>query len=318
VTTVSRAGLVLALGLAGCTTQFKLDPARTPDLVAPYSRSRQTAIYYQGTRYAIGPEQAPELRVTARRPSCQPARGALAPVAGTQGADAPVASSETFSAPLGDVRAEGGVLYFPNTRAVRTSEIQRAELRLPGAGLVPVPKSADEKSRPVSARYNFLGAQFGGSGIVQGVYRRRLYGPLFFDLGLLAVPAPVLHGSAGLVLELPTSSRWSIYTGGGGGFYAGLAGGGEGCPSGSENGDPEASDAAADSGDDCVTTSVGPTTYLYGRVGIAVRLGPQLRDQIGIDAGFWSGAERTVSSNGAVARHPFLWPMAGLFMIHAL
>lgn len=201
--------------------------------MAPYSRSRQSVIYYQGTRYAIGPEQAPELRVTARRPSCQPARGELAPLAETRGSHAPAASSETFSAPLGDVRAEGDVLYFPNTRAVRTSEIQRAELRLPGDGLVPLPNSADEKSRPLSARDNFLGAQFGGSGIVQGVYRRRLYGPLLFDIGLLAVPAPVFHGSAGLVLELPTSARWSIYTGGGGGACF-VAGGGEGCPSDSE------------------------------------------------------------------------------------
>jgi hypothetical protein len=318
-------GLAFALGLAGCTTRFKLDPARTPDLVAPYSERQRCIIYYRGTGYAIRPEQAPELRVIARRPSCQPARGELAPGGAAPATPASVPVTESFSAPLGDVRTEGDVLYFPNTRAVRTSEIQRAELVLSGDAPVALPPSVKDEpaskspqDKPLSSRYNFIGGQFGGSGIVQGVYRRRIYGPLFFDIGLLVVPAPVVHGSAGLVVDVPTSLRWSLYAGGGGGFWAVFAGGGDGCSRDTQSGDPEPGDAAGGGADDCSVSSDGPVTYWYGRVGAAYRLGPQLRDQIGIDVGFWSGAQTTTVSDGPDTVDHFVWPMVGLSMMHAL
>jgi hypothetical protein len=102
-----------------------------------------------------------------------------------------------------------------------------------------------------------------------------------------------LNFSLGLLVAVPVSQRWSLYAGGGGGGAFAILG---------EN-DNGASSAALG--------------YYHGRVGAAVRLGVEQRDQLGIDGGFWRG-QYTHDDGEHSDRHAFLLPVAGLSWFHAL
>src|SRR5262249_52761412 len=128
----------------------------------------------------------------------------------------------------------------------------------------------------------------GGPSYFQAVLRSRVIGPLLIDLGALGMAVPGGAGanaSAGVVLDVPLGHRWSVFGGGGAGCGGYFAGGSDG-------------------------TGAGGRTYVYGRGGVAVRVGFDRRDQVGVEGAVWSGAESFT--------RPFVWPVPGVFWLHTL
>ena len=215
-------------------------------------------------------------------------------------------SGQELSAPLGDIGTDGDALTFPNGERFPTSELTSAELVIEGEPLASF-KGWNETSgeRPLSTRRSAFGFQLGGTSFFQLIYRLRLSGPLLLDLGGFGFVLPPggagANVSAGLVVDVPLGRRWSIYTGAGGAAAFLFAGDGEGTGTSSE-------------------------AHLYGRLGFAVRLGPEHRDQLGIDGGVWYGVkrsddERRPEDNVTTETHErsrLLWPMAGVFYLRAL
>jgi hypothetical protein len=156
-------------------------------------------------------------------------------------------------------------------------------------------------------RRHQVGAQIGGTGILQFLYRFRAGGPLHLEAGTFGAPHG-LNASAGIVLGLPVANRWFPYLGFGGGFM----GGGGPAPNG---------------GCDPATTTCPEKTadafpFLHARVGIGVAFGATRRHLVSLDAGGWYGkdyerwndtAGQTVRSSKTVAL-----PMAGLSYLFAL
>jgi hypothetical protein len=309
---------VLALGSGGCVDTFKIPPARTHEVVKS-GNHRQRVIWYRGQRYAIRAEQDAELRVTAWRWRARAAGG-------THPADdneplKPV--REQLAAPLGAVRAQGDTLYFPNAAPARACELESAEIELRGEPVAPLPRwDAQEGDIPLSKRKRFFGIQLGGSSFAQLIFRARAAGPLFLDVGAGAFAITHAAGgnaSIGFVVDVPLARRWSVYTGAGVGAGFLFAGGGDGgSDEGGTDGDgtsdeePESTDGENADGDSGTGTLT--TRYFYGRVGLAVRIGVEQRDQLAIDGGLWRGIVRDSDVNHERA---FLHPMAGFSWLRA-
>ena len=283
----------LTMTLGGCGPDaHQVQPTRVPELVTSNQRPDGAVVWIRGKRYPIREEQEAKLRVQAR-PCPRPEQPCTASTS-TEPAQ------HELSAPLRDVRAEGDTLTFPNGQRLRTSELTSAELLIEGEP--PASLKGWEKrtlERPFSTRNAALGFQIGGTAYLQLLYRLRIVGPLLLDLGGLGFALPGGAGgnvSGGLVVDVPLARRWSIYTGAGGGAAFIFAGDGEGAG----------------------TTG---QAYYYGRLGFAVRLGVEHLDQLGIDGGAWYGKlyERDHSVEGtSSSEQRFLWPMAGVFFLHAL
>ncbi len=284
----------LTVALGGCGPDaYRVQPANVPELVKSYERPDGAVVWIRGKRYPIRVEQEPELRVEAR-PCPRPEPPCTASTSTKP-------EQQELSAPLRDVRAQGDTLTFPNGQRLRTSELTSAELLIEGEPLARLEgweKRTGE--RPFSTRNSALGFQIGGTAYLQLIYRLRMFGPLLLDIGGagFVLPPGGAGGnvSGGLVVDVPLVRRWSIYTGAGGGAAFVWAGDGEG-------------------------TGTTSQAYYYGRIGFAVRLGPEHLDQIGIDGGAWFGKlydqdDRVEGTSKSERR--FLWPMAGLFFLHAL
>jgi hypothetical protein len=269
-TIVSR--IAVALLLFGCSNSVKISPERSAEIVQTYRKSGEIGVLYRGTRYRIRPEQKPTLELTLRSDESP--------------------TTENFTQRLESIGVRDDTLYFPGGRAVRTSEIGHAELVFEGEPPVArKPWPSNSATRPLSERSTSYGFQFGGTTVFGIVLRQRLVGPLSFDASAMAIPLPTLFVgfvSGGLVLEVPVQRRWSVYVGGGGGAFGGLAG--------------ESDEGAGEAG----------IAYYYGRAGVAVRLGLDLTEQIGVDGGFWRGKSYQDPAG------PFLTPVAGLYWLRAI
>ena len=267
---MSRFAVGVLLSACG-SSSLKVAPDNTPRLVTAYAESKESVILYRGRRYAIRPEQKPWLSVLAWR------------------AGAP----QELAAPLGDISVRDDALYFQPGQPIRSCELSRARLTLEGDPPAPLPRWDNQRGgRPYDARRHFVGFQLGGTSYVQGFYRFRIFGPLLVEIGAGALPPFMIfaaNGSAGLVLDVPIWRRWSVYGGSGAGA-GGMAGVGEGEDGGGLFGSGVA--------------------YVYGRLGVATRLGLDWIDQVGLEGGFWRGKDSE--------RHDFLWPMAGVSFVHAL
>jgi hypothetical protein len=128
---------------------------------------------------------------------------------------------------------------------------------------------------------HYFGLQVGGTSPFALTYRYRFGGPVLLDVGGFGAPEAVALATAGLVVELRRSDRWVVYTGAGG--------------------------SANVLGSDGIV-------FVYGRAGLALRLGDWRQHQLSLDAGAWWGARsRGDAATGmTVSTERFLIPMAGL------
>jgi hypothetical protein len=167
------------------------------------------------------------------------------------------------------------------------------------AGGDPVPDGMERRHQ--------VGLQAGGSSVFQLDYRYRLVGLVHLDVGLLALPGPgPINASLGLVVVVPTATRFFPYAGAGVGFAAitrnrGGSACGEpmpGCPS-----------------------SVDDLSYVYARAGVGMALDAARRHTLGLDLGAWWGRHGSTLGDGAghetSSSKPILWPMAGLSYLFA-
>jgi hypothetical protein len=155
-----------------------------------------------------------------------------------------------------------------------------------------------------------VGIQLGGSAFGQVVYRVRLLGHSYLELGGGGLPHGVLNGSAGLVVARSTGTRVYPYAAAGIGFglLAGYAAqkdaAGHDCPS------VAASECAWDS---------RSVLFGYSRVGIAVGVDASRKMSLSFDVGAWYG-DRTHSHDDGLGKQTssstkILWPMAGVGLL---
>lgn len=156
-------------------------------------------------------------------------------------------------------------------------------------------------------RRHHAGAQLGGSGIFQLVYRFHADGPVYLETGLFGAD----HGanvSAGVVLGKPVANRWFPYVGFGGGFMFGAG------PPPKEGCDPTMTTCPEKTG-----TSF---PYLHARAGIGCAFGGTRRNLVSLDVGGWYGkaydtwndtAHNTINTSKMV-----LTPMAGVSYFFAI
>ena len=70
---------------------------------------------------------------------------------------------------------------------------------------------------------------------------------------------------------------------------------------------------------DCpVTSGHTATSFLYGRIGVALRFGIELRNRVGVDGGLWYGTVQNQEGDNPPDERRLLWPMAGLSYVRAL
>ena len=148
-----------------------------------------------------------------------------------------------------------------------------------------------------------MGLQFGGTGILQAVYRFRVAGPVHLEAGGLGI-----HGanvSAGVVVGWPVANRWFPYAGFGGGFMFG--------------GTPKCDPTKVD----CPDERDESFPFLHARVGVGVALGAARRSLLSFDVGGWYGTHYVSETDAAGAKTEWskrvAMPMAGLsyfFAIH--
>jgi|KBSMisStandDraft_5_1062788.scaffolds.fasta_scaffold381576_2 hypothetical protein len=164
----------------------------------------------------------------------------------------------------------------------------------PVAPAAPAPRGFELRHR--------VGAQIGGTGVLQAVYRYRLAGPLHLEAG----GAGADHGanlSAGILIGSPIANRWFPYVGFGGAAMWAFG--------------PRTPD-----GCDAKTTACPLVTdsdsYLvaHARIGIGVALGPPRKHLLSIDAGGWWGVHHSSRTDVAgvetQSKSRVLTPMAGI------
>jgi len=128
---------------------------------------------------------------------------------------------------------------------------------------------------------HYFGLQVGGSSPIAMTYRYRISGPVLLEVGGFGAPEALAIATTGLVAELHRTQRWVIYAGSGG--------------------------SADVLGDDVLA-------FLYGRVGIGLRLGDRRQHQLALDVGAWWGAisKSDHETHAHVSTDRLLIPMAGL------
>jgi len=153
-------------------------------------------------------------------------------------------------------------------------------------------------TRP-QARHQF-GAELGGTGVFQLVYRLRLVGPVYLDTGAFAAP----HGaniSGGLLVELESFGRWAVHVGGGAGGAATFGAG-----------------MRTDCIQDAPCADASEIAYGYGRFGFDLKLGSARRHSIGFDVGLWRGIHRERAGDTIIKREPLFIPMVGVGYLFSL
>jgi hypothetical protein len=153
-----------------------------------------------------------------------------------------------------------------------------------------------------------VGLQLGGSSFVQLVYRLRLLGHSYLELGGAGAPEGTMNASAGLMVALRTGTRFFPYAAGGVGF--GVAGGGPG-PS------PDEASSCVDGTKSCPWESSG-VSYGYARAGVGMTFGVNHNASVLLDFGAWKGTRWHWHDDGmgtlTDVSEPFVWPMPGLAM----
>lgn len=152
-----------------------------------------------------------------------------------------------------------------------------------------------------------IGAQVGGTGIFQAVYRFRAFGPLHLEAGGFGAA----HGgnfSAGLLVGVPVAKRWFPYVGFGGGMMWIFG--------------PKPADGCDTKTTMCPTvTDSDSLGFLYTRVGLGVAFGNPRRHLLSVDVGGWRGSHDAHRSDPAgvdmKTTTAVSMPMAGLSYFYA-
>lgn len=147
-----------------------------------------------------------------------------------------------------------------------------------------------------------LGAQLGGTGIAQVVYRYRALGPIHLEVGAGGM-THAADFSVGLLVGFPVAERWFPYAGLGVGALVQFG------PKPAEDCDPAYPS--------CVRAEQGDTVnFAHARIGVGVALDAARRQLLSLDFGGWRGtyyASRTDAfGTRTVTSSHFLLPMAGL------
>lgn len=195
----------------------------------------------------------------------------------------------------------------PTSAQVARPANMTAPLSTPSAASSSAPVTPPAAPANGFERRHRFGAQLGGSGVLQGIYRFRAIGPLHLEVGGAGVDHAA-NVSAGLIVGMPVAGRWFPYVGAGGAamwsFGSHAAGG---CPP----------SAAA-----CPTVDSSKTlTLLHARAGVGLALGRAQRQLLSVDVGGWwghwskveTGAGPRVESSGRT-----LMPMVGLSWLFVL
>lgn len=285
------AAIVTIAGTAGCTGGLDVPVQRTSSIVVQYRDHGRFPIY-DGQRWVVVTrENAPTLVVHPGETwACKPH-------------DANGECPDDLSAPVGLVDVNVRRLTFPDGRSIDESEVDDAEIRISGDAYVPPdpvrprPKSSDVEPVDRSERRHQLGAQLGGTAYLQLSYRYHFGSGIFLDTGYL--PTRGAHnGSVGLLAGLFPEGTWMPYAGLGGGFGHVMGPAGQDC-------DPTVTMCES-------KLSTYASTFVYGRLGLALHFGAGRRHGVGIDGGLWYGLLHRSDGRERRDTVPFLWPMAGL------
>jgi hypothetical protein len=166
------------------------------------------------------------------------------------------------------------------------------------AQTAPVPAPAETADAHLQSRHG-VGVQLGGSSVFELVYRLRLLGHSYLELGLGGLPeGALIDGSAGLMVAFSRGTRWFPYVAGGFGFATMSGPTPATCDSGTSTGCPWQSDGVG---------------FGYARAGGGYAVGRHA--SIEVDHGAWMGEKGHTSVDGAGVRtsssRRFVWPMAG-------
>jgi hypothetical protein len=152
-----------------------------------------------------------------------------------------------------------------------------------------------------------VGIQMGGSSFVQVVYRLRMFGHVYLDVGGGGAPEAAMNGSLGIFVARSTGTRFYPYAAGGAGF--GVAGGG---PSATNKGP---TGKCVDGTDGCPWES-DSVAYGYARAGVGMTVGVAHRVSLLLDLGVWAGRRYHYSDDGmgtaTQSSERFVWPIPGL------
>lgn len=164
--------------------------------------------------------------------------------------------------------------------------------------VVPVADDLDARHR--------IGVQLGGSAFAQLVYRLRLVGHSYLEVGGAGAPEGVLNASLGLVVAHTTGTRFFPYAAAGVGM-------------GGTQGRTAQRNAA---GKECGLDTPGcpwsshAVGFFYARVGVGTSIDDARRFSLHLDVGTWIGEKTSSSDDGLGARTSssarITWPMVGL------
>jgi hypothetical protein len=137
------------------------------------------------------------------------------------------------------------------------------------AGGAPAPPASGFEGR------HRVGAQLGGTGVLQAVYRYRAIGPLHLELGALGVDHAA-NVSAGVLVGVPIADRWFPNVGLGGGAMWAFG--------------PRTANGCDATTTDCPTVTDSDTLrFVHARVGVGVAFGATRRHLLSADFGGWRG-----------------------------
>jgi hypothetical protein len=162
----------------------------------------------------------------------------------------------------------------------------------------------------LDARHH-IGFQLGGSAFAQIVYRLRVVGHAYLEIGGAAVPEGTLNTSVGFVVAHATGTRFFPYAGAGVGF-GGMSGR-----------DANKNAAGQECGIDTPGCSWSSRTmgFFHIRAGAGVVLDTARHISLGLDIGSWIGATSHVTDDGNGGRtsssRRIVWPMAGLAFLYS-
>jgi hypothetical protein len=189
-----------------------------------------------------------------------------------------------------------------------SAETLSSPLPLP---LPPPPPAPPRPARPLAftQHRHYVGAQLGGTGLLQAVYRYRAVGPVHLEVGGLGADH-VGNASVGVLVGVPFGDRLFPYAGFGGGWAASF---GPRSPDGCSS--AKASDCPGGEGSDTML-------FLHLRAGIGFAVGRSNRHLLAADVGGWVGTELSSRTDalGMTTRWStrLLTPIAGLSYFFAL
>jgi len=162
---------------------------------------------------------------------------------------------------------------------------------------------------PFERHRHFVGAQLGGTGVLQFVYRYRAFGPLHLEVGGLGADH-VGNASVGVLVAAVVSRRMFLHAGLGGAWAAAF---GPKSPDGCTS--AKASDCPAGESSDTML-------FVHVRAGLGFTLGRSRRQLLAVDVGAWFGRELSSRTDSlGLETHwstPVRTPMAGFSYFFAL